>query len=190
MDEAGLEGLSRSNRLTMAAEGVGRDLVAAQQAFFDAGAVDFLNVVMLAVEGWQDLLDGLKQALGSDLAHHAFVAAFGCFSDAVATVVIPPGLDGAPGELAAMAVLIAEGHLADSLVAFQQGCAIGVFERAEHAHFEIIGDAFHMTRTKLGGTRLLRGRPFCVAAKNHSGGGMGDDVKSAMFERRPVRPER
>ena len=130
----------------MAAEGVGGDLFAPQQTFFDTGAVDFRDVVMLAVEGRQDLFDGFEQVLGRDLACRSLVTALGGIGDAVAAVVVPPRLNGAPGELAGVSVLVTEGHLADGHVAIPEGIAFGVFERAEDAHFEVIGDADHRGR--------------------------------------------
>jgi hypothetical protein len=64
----------------------------------------------------------------------------------VVAIPPPPGLDGAPGELARDAVFVGEGHLADGFVAGFEGRAFGVFECAEDAHFEVIGDAFHGRR--------------------------------------------
>ena len=55
----------------------------------------------------------------------------------------PPGLDGAPGELAGLAVFVEKGHGGDGSVAGFHGVAGGVFERAENAHFEVVGGVFH-----------------------------------------------
>jgi hypothetical protein len=90
------------------------------------------------------LLDGFEQLLGRDLADGAFVGALRGVGDAVFAIVIPPGLDGPPGEADGMAVLILEGHSGDVLVAGEHGLARGVFECSKHPHFEIIADAFHV----------------------------------------------
>ena len=57
--------------------------------------------------------------------------------DAVLLVAGVPGLDGAPGELAGVALLVGEGHLADGPDAGLDGVALGHVNGAEHAHFEI-----------------------------------------------------
>ena len=57
--------------------------------------------------------------------------------DAVFLVAGIPGLDGAPGELARVAVLVGEGHLADGLDAGLDGVALGHVNGAEHPHFQI-----------------------------------------------------
>ena len=64
-----------------------------------------------------NLADGFQHILDDHLADLAFVGAGLVFhdSDTVLLVAGEPGLDGAPGELARVAVLIGEGHLADSL---------------------------------------------------------------------------
>lgn len=82
-----------------------------------------------------------------DFANGAVVGAGGCLGDAVFSIVIPPSLDGALGELAVLAHFVREDHLANGLVA---GCGLpwrtlGVFEGSENPHFEIVGCAFHVT---------------------------------------------
>jgi len=56
----------------------------------------------------------------------------------VLTIVIPPGLDGAPSEVMRVAVFVLEGHLRDSPVAGVKGVAGGMFECSEDAHFEVV----------------------------------------------------
>ena len=54
-----------------------------------------------------------------------------------------PGLDGAPGELAGMTVLVGEGHLADGLDAGLDRVARGHVDGAQDPHFEIGGGMTH-----------------------------------------------
>jgi hypothetical protein len=138
------DGFEQIEAVDDAAEGIGRYLRALEQALLDAGAIHFGNVVVFAMEGGQDLLNGFEQALGRDLAGEAFVGSFGGVGDAVFAVVIPPGLDGSPGEADGMAVFVLEGHGADGLIAGEHGFALGVFECSEHSHSEVIADAFHV----------------------------------------------
>ena len=46
-------------------------------------------------------------------------------------------LNGAPGKLAGMAVLVGEGDLADGLDAGLDGLAFGHVDGAQHAHLEV-----------------------------------------------------
>ena len=108
-----------------------------------AGAVDFGDVVFFVVEVGHDLLDGFEELFGNDFADGAFVGAALPFGDAVFAVVIPPSLDGAPGEAAELSLFIEEGHLTDGLVAGDVRCAAGIFEGSEDSHFEVVGDALH-----------------------------------------------
>ena len=126
------------------AECVRRDLGALEEALLNAGAVHLGNVILLAVEGGQDLLDGFQQTLGRDLAGGALVGAARRIGDAVLAVVIPPGLDGSPGELEMPAVFIGEGHRTDRLIADEVGLTFGIFECAKHPHSQIIAYAFHV----------------------------------------------
>ena len=57
--------------------------------------------------------------------------------DAVLLVARIPGLDGAPGELARVAVLVGEAHLADGLDAGLDGVARRAVDGAEHPHFKV-----------------------------------------------------
>jgi hypothetical protein len=54
-----------------------------------------------------------------------------------------PGLDGAPGELARVAILIGEGHLADDLDPGLDGAAFGHVDGAQHPHFQIHSGIAH-----------------------------------------------
>ncbi len=162
-----------------APKGVGCDLGVAEQTFLDAGAVNFGDVVFFPVKGWEDLLNGFEEVLGGDFAGGSFVGPGWWIGDAVFAVVIPPGLDGAPGELAGVAVLVEEDGLTDGLVASEVGVALGVFECPEDSHFEVVADAFHMTLAKLHGGGLWGGLPYRVAASSGFGRQLGHDVKSA-----------
>ena len=163
-----------------AAEGVRSDALALEQSAADAFTIDDGDVARLAVEGWENDFDGRGELLGHDLAGGAFVAAFGGCGDAISAIVVPPGLDGAPGELAGGAFLILEDHLANSLVAGLHGVARGVFECAEHPHFQIVGDAFHVTRATIPESLGRDASPFGVAARNRREHGMRHDVKSEI----------
>lgn len=127
-----------------ATEGVGGDPVALEDALLDAGAVYFLNVAFFPVKGGQNLVDGFEEGLGSYFTSGSLVAAPGGFSDAISPVVIPPGLDGPPSEAHGLAILVGEGHLTDGFIAGEHRVALGVFECAEHSHFEVIAYAFHV----------------------------------------------
>ena len=54
------------------------------------------------------------------------------------TIVIPPGLDGAPSKVMRVAVFVLEGHLGDGPVAGVEGVAGGMLECSEDAHFEVV----------------------------------------------------
>ena len=90
-------------------------------------------------------LNGFLNVSGPDLAGLALVGAGFVFHDgnAVFAVAAQPGGDGAPGELARMAILVGEGHLADGLNALSLGVALGHVHGAEHAHFQINGGISH-----------------------------------------------
>lgn len=136
-------------------EGVGGDLVAAEVTLLDAGAVKGLDVEGTCtfagpgagVEGRKCFFDSGEDVFGGELSQGAAVGADGCFGDAVFAVVIPPGLDGSPSELAGLAVFVEEGHFADGAVACVHGVAGCVFEGSEDAHFEVVGDSFHGAQT-------------------------------------------
>ncbi len=137
------EGFEEVELFDDSTEGVGGDLFAADEAAADAFAIDDGDVAGLAVEGGQDGFDGGGEQLGADLADGVLVGALRGLGDAVFAIEEPPGLDGAPGELAGLAVFVEEGHGGDGLVAGFHRVAGGVFERAENAHFEVVGGVFH-----------------------------------------------
>lgn len=99
-------------------KGVGGDLITTEVALFDAGAVEGLDVEgafgVLAgatgVEGREGFFDGGEEVFGGDFAQGVFVGPGRRIGDAVLSVVIPPGLDGAPGEVVRVAVFVGEGH--------------------------------------------------------------------------------
>ena len=92
-------------------------------------------------------------------------------------IVIPPGLNGAPSELVRLAFLIVEDHVADGFVAGLVGVSLGVFECSEDSHFEVVGDAFHMTRAKLPSRWWRDGLPYRVAVKMSFPLKMDNDIK-------------
>ena len=145
----------------------------------DAAAVNFLDIVLFPEELWHDLLNDFEQVLGSGFAGGSFINTRGGFGDAVSAVVIPPGLNGAPSELARTTVLIKEGHVGDGLVAGEVGCSLGVFECSEDSHFEVVADVFHRTRAKLTKRCAGVGLPYPVAVKIDFPLQMDSDVKSA-----------
>ncbi len=83
------------------AEGVGCDLVTAKVALFDAGAIEGLDVegTFGFSERRESFFDGSEKVFRGDLAHGAFVESGWRVSNAVSPIVIPPGLNGAPGEV-------------------------------------------------------------------------------------------
>jgi hypothetical protein len=125
------------------AEGDYGDQRALKQSPLDAGAVDLRDIVFLAMDGGQNLLDSFQQALRCDLAGTAFVGPARMIGDPVLLIVIPPGLDGLMAELVGHSAFICEGHLADRLVAGQLGITLGIFECTEHPHSQIVAYAFH-----------------------------------------------
>lgn len=162
-------------------EGIGCDLVAAQVALLDAGAVESLYVEgsagLLAAsagmgtsKGRERFFNGGEDLFGGDFAQGTFVGAGGGVGDAVLAIVIPPGLDGAPGELAGLAVFVEEGHFANGAVAGLHGVAGSVFEGSEDAHFEIIGDSFHDEPT-VSESQQQSEWSSCVAAVEKMGAG-------------------
>ena len=60
----------------------------------DADAVDFSYIVFFAVKRGKHLLDGFQQVFWLDLAADAFVGPASMIGNAVALIIIPPGLDG------------------------------------------------------------------------------------------------
>ena len=118
------------------AKGVGGDSVATQMALLDAGAVNGFDVDGFAVERGHDFLDGFQQLFGTDFAGAAFVGSLGRLGDAVVPIPLPPGLDGAVGELVGVAVFIGEDQFTDGFVALLEGVAIGILQSAEDFHFQ------------------------------------------------------
>ena len=108
-----------------AVEGGLGDAVGLQEAVLDAEAIDGAFVGALGVEVGPGGVDGFEEFLGRDLAGLALVAArvVGHAGDAVVLVAVEPGLDGAPGELAWVALLVEEGHGGDLVHAFVAGSA-------------------------------------------------------------------
>jgi hypothetical protein len=126
-------------------EGGAGDLGTVQKSLFNAQAVKhraFGNATMCF---GQHGLDGFKNVLRLDLAGFALVGA-GLFfhdGDAVLAVAAKPGGDGAPGELAGLAILVGERHLADRLDARPFGFALGHVHSAQHSHFQISSGISH-----------------------------------------------
>ena len=91
---------------------------------------------------------------------------------AVFLVARIPGLDGAPGELAGMAVLVGEGHLADGLDAGLDGVALGHVNGAEHPHFQISSGISHESCFSCP-PAFGRRRRFFIHAGDATGGWQG-----------------
>ena len=108
-----------------AVEGGLGDAVGIQQALLDAEAIEGALVGAVVVEVGLGGVEGFEQFLGRDLAGLALVLAglVGHAGDAVVLVAVEPGLDGAPGELAGVAVLVEEGHGGDVVDAFVAGAS-------------------------------------------------------------------
>jgi len=119
-----------------AAKGGGGDLFFAEKAFFDAEAVKSGDVVSCIFEEGFGFFDGFEKILGGGFTHRSFVGAFLGVGQSMLAIVIPPGLDGAPGELVREAFFIFEDHLADGLILFSHGSSWGVFEGSEDFHFD------------------------------------------------------
>ena len=94
-----------------------------EQALLDAEAIEGALVGALVVEVGLGGVEGFEEFLGRDLAGLALVLAglVGHAGDAVVFVAVEPGLDGAPGELAWVALLVEEGHGGDVVDAFVAG---------------------------------------------------------------------
>ena len=120
------------------AEGIGSDLGTGEQAQFDAQAVEDGELGGAADFG-QRSIDGLLDTFQRDLADLAFVGTGSVLHDGDPVLLVAgvPGLDGAPGELAGVAILIGKGHLADGPDAGDDGVARSHVDGAQNAHFEI-----------------------------------------------------
>src|SRR5271170_5385180 len=105
-------------------------------------------------------VDGFEQFLGGGLADLSFVLAcvVGHAGDAVVLVAVEPGLDGPPGELAWVAVLVEEGHggdVEDAFVACSSLCGV---DGTQDTHLQIDGRLLHE------GSPLSRYRPGAECA--------------------------
>ena len=134
-----------------AVEGGLGDAVGVQQALLDAEAIEGALVGALVVEVGPGGVEGFEEFLGRDLAGLALVLAglVGHAGDAVVFVAVEPGLDGAPGELAWVALLVEEGHGGDVVDAFVAGSSRDGVDGAEDAHLQIDRRLLH---------EVLRGR--------------------------------
>ena len=142
-----------------AVEGGLGDAVGVQQAVLDAEAIEGAFVGALVVEVGCGGVDGFEQFLGGDLAGLALVlaGAVGHAGDAVVFVAVEPGLDGAPGELAWVAVLVEEGHGGDVVDALVAGSSRGGVDGAEDAHLQIDRRLLHevLLLVDLGGRKWI-----------------------------------
>src|SRR5208337_4564714 len=79
------------------------------------------------------------------LADFALVGARLVFHDGHAVLLVArvPGLDGAPGELARLALLVGEGQLTDRPDAGLEAVALGHVDGPQHAHLQIRSRIFH-----------------------------------------------
>lgn len=104
-------------------EGGAGDLRTQKQSLFNAKPVKQRAPGNTAMRLGKHGLNGLQNVLGPDLAGFAFVGTRLVFHDrdTVFFIAAEPGLDGAPGELARVALLVGEGHLADRLDARPHG---------------------------------------------------------------------
>ena len=115
------------------------DAIGVEQVVLDAEAIEGAFVGALVVEVGCGGVDGFEEFLGGDLACLALVlaGAGGHAGDAVVFVAVVPGLDGAPGELAWVAVLIEEGHGGDVVDALVACSSRGGVDGAEDAHLQV-----------------------------------------------------
>lgn len=131
--------------LDESAEGVGSDLCACEQTFLDRKAVKQSGGGVFAVSFGKDFAESVVNFLKVDLAGFALVGAGPVFDDGNAVFLKTriPSLNGAPSELAGVAVFIGEGHLADGLDSGSDGMAWSHVNGTEHTHFEIGGRITH-----------------------------------------------
>ena len=135
-------GVARGEQFVLANEAVEGGLGDAawlQEGVLDAEAIEGALVGALVVEVGLGRIEGFEEFLGTDLAGVSLVLAWlvGHAGDAVVFVAVEPGLDGAPGELAWVALLVEEGHGGDVVDAFVAGSAGGGVDGAEDAHLQI-----------------------------------------------------
>src|SRR5262249_34220540 len=141
------------------------------EALLDAEAIDGPLVGALRVEVGPGGAQGFEEFLGRDLAGLALVAAraVGHAGDAVVFVAVVPGLDGAPGELSPVALLVEEGHGGDVVHALVSGSPLDGVDGAQDAHLQIDRRLLHEgppgSRSLTGEGRLdqKRARPTMTA---------------------------
>jgi len=92
-------GLEQFEALDVATEGVFGDLLLAEKPQLNALPVNGGDVVAFVVEVWENLFNGVEEFFGSSFSGFSCVTTSGAAGNTVAAVMIPPGLDGAPGEL-------------------------------------------------------------------------------------------
>jgi hypothetical protein len=115
---------------------------------FNAWALEAIQgafVGALAVEVGPGGAESFEEFLGSDLACLALVlaSAAGHAGDAVVFVAVEPGLNGAPGEAARVALLVEESHGGDAVDAFVACSPEGSVDGAQDAHLQINRRQFH-----------------------------------------------
>ena len=143
-------GLEHVELFDNAGERVGRHLGAGEQPLLDAEAIED-GALGYAMGLGQEGVDGLLNDFRGDLASLALVGAGLVLHNRNAVLLVTgvPGLDGAPGEVAGVAILVSEGHLADSLDAGTDGVALGHVDGAQDAHFEIRSRILHHELTSI-----------------------------------------
>lgn len=122
-----------------ATEGVWSDLRSGEDRLLNAEAIKEGKSWGFAVGQRSDLTNGVDEFLRGDLATLAFIGSALVLhdGDAVLLEARVPGLDGAPGKLARVAILVGEGHGADRFDPGLDGIAEGHVDGTKDAHFEI-----------------------------------------------------
>ncbi len=184
-----------------AVEGGLGDAVGVQETLFDAEAIEGALVGALLVEVGLGGVQGFEEFLGGDLADLALVATrvLGHAGDAVVFVAVEPGLDGAPGEAAGVALFVEEGHGGDVVDAFVAGTSVDGVDGAEDAHLQIDRGLLHEVapglaeRPNEGRLQHKRARPpmtACVVGRwnpFHSTGRPGSCAANLVTLDRPRR---
>jgi hypothetical protein len=126
-------------------ERIGRDLGSREQPLLNAQAIEQGQRRGFAVGFGLHFAEGLQQVFQRHLADFALVGTGLVFHDrdTVFLVTGEPGLDGAPGELAGLAILVGEGHLADGLDPGLDVFALGQVNGSKYAHFQISSGISH-----------------------------------------------
>ncbi len=121
------------------------DAALLEQTLFDAEAIKGPLVGALVVEVGLGGAEGFEQFLGRGLADVALVLAWavGDAGDAMIFVAVEPGLDGAPGEAAQVALLVEEGHGGDVEHALVASASEDGVDGAQDAHLQIDRRLFH-----------------------------------------------